>query len=106
MIRMFASVAVTVLFTSLLGLVAPAHAGDDSDHQGGWRDYYDAYAGYGGYSAGVEIPQAAPHVYLPYASYFAGDSLADLPYVEGRECEIKRKWKHGRVTEKVKCNDD
>jgi len=95
-------------FALLVAAAAPAAAGGDWEdrYSEGYavREYWQGdYRGYG-------VPAYVPHIYVPYGSYYA-DIYVEEPYVAqrfvpDRECTIKRKWRNGRMTEKIKCDDD
>lgn len=88
---------------ALLALsTAPATAGGDWDDDDDgyyydyhhWRDYRATY--------GRPVYRApAYEVYIPYGYYFA-----DEPPIYGQDCEVERKWRHGRYTERIECDDD
>ncbi len=95
-------IRVLTVLALLASIPAPAMAGGDwddddysYDHYRPWRGDYRAYYGVPAYS----VP--AYEVYIPYGYYFS-----DEPTYYGPNCEVKRKWKHGYVKEKVKCDDD
>lgn len=78
----------------LAASVAPAFAGgdwddDDYDTSRHWRDYRGYYRA------------PAYEVYIPYGAYFV-----DEPDFYGPNCEIERKWRHGRYKERIECDDD
>lgn len=83
----------------LAASVAPALAGGDWDdddyyYSRHWRDYrtYDSVPAY-------RVPSY--EVYIPYGTYFV-----DEPDFYGPNCEIERKWRHGRYRERIECEDD
>ncbi|MBN8913874.1 MAG: hypothetical protein J0H65_17810 [Rhizobiales bacterium] len=77
--------------------VAPALAGgwdeDDYYYSRHWRDYRAYYS-----APTYRVP--AYEVYIPYGSYFV-----DEPDSYGPDCEIERKWRHGRYKERIECDD-
>jgi hypothetical protein len=109
----FTALAATFLFAS------PALAGGDWDY-GDDRGYGDGYSDGGEYGAYYEGPAeyyagfypprwARPRYYmpraiLPYEVYDRGGFRSGYPSYAG-DCEIKRKWRHGRYVEKIDCDD-
>lgn len=109
--------AAVLIPATLLAGAAPALAGER--YYDGWGERYwgDPYEGqylereyYYIERRNHGVPVDAPHVYVPYGSYYA-DFYREKPYVaapysgEG-ECTIKRKWRNGRMKETIKCDDD
>jgi hypothetical protein len=79
-------------------LASPASAGGDWDygwgHRHQWREGYRAYYGPPAYYV--------PPVYVPYAYPYVVDRD---DYDDDDECEIERKWRHGRYVEWLDCDD-
>lgn len=84
----------------LAASAAPALAGGDWDDD----DYYESHHWRGEYRTYYGAPTyraPAYEVYIPYGTYFA-----DEPDYYGANCEVERKWRHGRYREKIECDDD
>jgi hypothetical protein len=76
----------------------PASAGGDRGH--GWGHRHDYWRG--GYPAYFGVPlYFAPRVYLsePYPPY-----VARYYYFDDDDCEIERRWRHGRYIEEIDCD--
>ena len=106
-----------IIFSAVAALVltaSPSFAGGD------WGDgYYDGrdYGGYG-YNGGrygryydgpayAYYPAYRPRAYFAPGVYAAPPAyyVPDAYYYGGGNCEIKSKWRHGRYTEKLDCDD-
>lgn len=84
----------------LAASAAPALAGwdrydDDEYYSRQWRGEYRSYYAVPAYRA------PAYEVYIPYGAYFD-----EGPEYYGSNCEVERKWRHGRYKEKIECDDD
>jgi hypothetical protein len=86
----------------LVTAASPALAG--GDWYGGYYedDYYEHRHWRGEYRDVYGDPYASSFgVYIPYY----GAYVSDEP-VYPANCEIERKWRHGRYREKIDCDDD
>jgi hypothetical protein len=83
-------------------LATPAVAGGDWDYWGHrytWRGDYAPY--YGPPVRYYGVPAYVPRTYVvPYGYPAYSDD-----YAYGEDCEIERKWRHGRLYEKIDCDD-
>jgi hypothetical protein len=91
------------LVAGALLFAAPATAGGDYGY--GWYDGWSPRHHWRGYRAYYGPPVYVPRVYaVPYAypvPYEVGDYYG---YGYG-DCEIERRWRHGRLYEEVDCDD-
>jgi len=89
--------------TAIPLLATPAIAGGDWDYWGHrytWRGDYAPYYGPPA-RAYYGVPAYVPRTYVvPY-----GYPVYDDDFSYGEDCEIERKWRHGRLYEKVDCDD-
>lgn len=94
-------------FAFLVAAALPASAGDYWDD----GEFVDGYVVRESYAyRSHDLPAYRPHVYVPYGSvyadYYPEQRYARDRYVPDQECTIKRKWRHGVMTEKIKCERD